>query len=344
MEKLALWIRFAIVIALAYYLFPFFIPFLFAILVVILFEPLVRLFEKKCRIRRLYGVVVLYTGFLVGSIFGVYFFLFKVITQLIDLAKKVPAFVEHLYTTNQEFAHFYSTLPIEVQHYLTDAFNSFSQTITVKFSDFAGDVVVSLLSFGDLFVAFIVFVVSMYLMGFQAHRLKDTFLGFFANGSTRKGVEIVLVKLKKAIIGFIQAQIILSLVVFLVTWAGVGLIGLPYPALSALIVMLIDLLPILGTGAAIVPWSAYMFLSGDFTSAWLLLVLFLVLTVIRRALEPKLLADTLGISALSSLIAMYIGFCVMGLTGMILGPALVIVIQALQEAQLINVKIKLKSQ
>ena len=342
MEKLANLIRYAIFLALFYFLLPFFIPFILAVIIVVLFEPLIKKLESKFKVKRVYSVLTLYTLFFASLFAAAYFFIFKIINQIVDFAKKMPEFVQGLYQNNQEIATLYAKLPADAQTYINDTLSSFASSVTERFSGYAGGIFTSILSFGDLFIAFIVFVISSYIMGFQAPLLKPLFLSFFANGTTRKGVEILLTKLKKAIVGFIRAQLILSLIVFVITWTGIKIIGLPYPSVSALFVVVIDLLPILGTGAAIIPWAAYLFVSGDVTSSVGLLILFLVLTLVRRSLEPKLLADTLGISALSSLISMYIGYCLMGFMGMILGPTLIIVLKALQDARLIEIKIKLK--
>ena len=98
---------------------------------------------------------------------------------------------------------------------------------------------------------------------------------------------------------------------------------------TALVVTLVDFLPIFGAGSVIVPMAIYDFVKGEVFLSIGLLVLYGLLIVLRRSLEPKILGDAMGIGALSTLVSMYIGFELTGLIGLILGPSVVIVYTAL---------------
>src|SRR5690606_40991132 len=108
------------------------------------------------------------------------------------------------------------------------------------------------------------------------------------------------------------------------------------------LVMLVDLLPILGVGSFLVPWAIYQGLVGNWFIAIGLVVLFLVITVVRRIIEPKVLGDAVGISALSALISLYVGFKLVGVIGLFLGPVVVLVYEAMRKEGLLNIKIKLE--
>jgi len=109
---------------------------------------------------------------------------------------------------------------------------------------------------------------------------------------------------------------------------------------ASLIVVIVDILPILGTGSVLVPWAVYLIFTSHMYQGVGLLVLFLIITVFRRIIEPKLLGDTLGLKPLVTLISLYVGFELMGVFGMILGPMLIIIVQALEEAELLRIRIK----
>ena len=61
------------------------------------------------------------------------------------------------------------------------------------------------------------------------------------------------------------------------------------------------------------------------------LALFAVISVVRSVLEPKLVAAQAGLPPLASLAAMYVGFCAMGVAGMVLAPVLLLLVKQLHD-------------
>jgi predicted PurR-regulated permease PerM len=109
----------------------------------------------------------------------------------------------------------------------------------------------------------------------------------------------------------------------------------------ALLVCIVDIMPILGTGSVLVPWASYLILTGDWYTGIGLIVLFLFITVFRRVIEPKVLGDSIGISALAALISLYVGLKLAGVVGVFLGPLVVIIFMAARKAGLFQLKIRL---
>jgi sporulation integral membrane protein YtvI len=184
----------------------------------------------------------------------------------------------------------------------------------------------------------IVYLMGLFLISHDLPRLRAGFMRIFTN-SARQKVELVFSQLSRATIGFLRAQLILSLVTFFLSVIGLLLLQVKYAAVLAFLIVLVDILPILGTGSILVPWAVYNFITGSSSLAVGLLVLFAVITVVRRIIEPKILGASLGISALAALASLYLGFQLMGVFGLILGPALVIVFEALRKAGFLKFKI-----
>ena len=130
--------------------------------------------------------------------------------------------------------------------------------------------------------------------------------------------------IKAAVFGWLKAQIRLSGVTWAVLTAGFLLLKVRHGPLWALGVALVDAVPILGTGAVLVPWSLASFLQGDTGRAFFLLGLYAAVTVIRTTLEPRLIGKQLGLDPLLTLAALYGGYRLWGLTGMILSPLLAV--------------------
>ena len=131
-------------------------------------------------------------------------------------------------------------------------------------------------------------------------------------------------RLKNALGGWLKAQVKLSGVTFFVAAVGFLLLRIPQGLLWALVVALVDAFPILGTGTILVPWSLLAFLQGDHFLAFGLLGLYGAGALIRSVLEPRFLGKHLGLDPLVTLMALYAGFRIWGIGGMILAPMLAV--------------------
>ena len=139
--------------------------------------------------------------------------------------------------------------------------------------------------------------------------------------------------LKTAILGWLKAQAKLIGVTWAVVTAGFWLLGIRYAPLWAAAVALVDAFPVLGTGAVLVPWSLVSFLRADTGRAFGLLGLYGGVTLIRSLLEPRLVGRQLGLDPLVTLMALYAGYRLFGLTGMILSPVLAVTVTQLAQAK-----------
>ncbi len=134
----------------------------------------------------------------------------------------------------------------------------------------------------------------------------------------------VLGRLKSVLAGWIKAQAKLSGITFLVAAAGFLLLRIPHAPLWAVLVAIVDAFPILGTGTVLVPWSILSFAQGDPFRAFALLGLYGAATLVRSVLEPRLVGRHLGLDPLVTLIALYTGFRLFGLPGMLLSPMIAV--------------------
>ena len=91
----------------------------------------------------------------------------------------------------------------------------------------------------------------------------------------------------------------------------------------AALIALFDALPLLGTGGIMIPWVIIELLGQNYSLALGLAILYAVVTVIRNLIEPKVVGDQLGLNPVVSLVAIYLGYRVLGVIGMVLFPILV---------------------
>ena len=134
-----------------------------------------------------------------------------------------------------------------------------------------------------------------------------------------------------ALTGWLGAQVRLMTLTFLEMTAGFWLLRVEWPALLALLVAAVDALPVLGTGTVLLPWAAAELLGGNGVRAAALGLLYLVSVLVRSFLEPRLIGRRANLPPAASLFAMYSGFCLAGVAGMILFPLTLLVLKQLAD-------------
>ncbi len=106
---------------------------------------------------------------------------------------------------------------------------------------------------------------------------------------------------------------------------------------SALAVALIDALPVLGTGTVLIPWAIIETASGHISRAAILLAAYLCVALVRSLLEPKLLGEGAGPHPAASLLAIWLGFRLAGVWGMLLFPIALLIVKRLHDSGYIKI-------
>lgn len=141
-------------------------------------------------------------------------------------------------------------------------------------------------------------------------------------------------RLKNTLLGWLRAQAKLASVTFLIVTTGFIVLQVSYAPLWALIVALVDAVPLLGTGTILLPWSAVSLLQGNHVRSIGLLGIYAIAALTRSALEPKLVGKQLGLDPLITLAALYTGYQLWGIGGMILSPLIAVTAVQLAESKL----------
>ncbi len=134
-------------------------------------------------------------------------------------------------------------------------------------------------------------------------------------------------KLRKTLVGYIKAYLILMLLTFVEMLIGLTIIGADYAFIMAIVISVVDILPILGTGAVLVPWAIFAFLTSNTPLGVGLLIIYGISLVIRQLAEPKIVGKTLGLHPLATLASVYIGLHFLGFSGLFVGPMVALLLR-----------------
>jgi len=332
-----------------YALFTIGFPFLLALVVVLFIEPFTKMIMRYLGIGRTAAGTISSTVFTLAMLGVVYLIGVKLLSELVSFlnyAKNNFHLVsEYIQNATRDIESLFEALPEDQAENLAQMVQSgivgLMNTAQSLLSNLSSRALNFAAAIPELFIFFLFFIVAVFLFNISLDKMKNGFLSFFEE-SSRPKVDTVLGNLRGSIFGFVRAQFIFSLITYLLTFVGLLVLGINHAFAIAFLVTLVDLLPVLGVGSFLVPWAIYQALIGNWFIAIGLVVLFVVITVIRRIIEPKVLGDAVGISPLSALISLYVGYKLLGVVGLFFGPVVVLVYEAMHKEGLLNIKIRLE--
>lgn len=127
-------------------------------------------------------------------------------------------------------------------------------------------------------------------------------------------------RIRTALGGWLKAQLKLAIVTWVILTAGFLILRIDYGPLWALLVAALDAFPVLGTGTIVLPWSLICLIQGDTARSIGLVGIYAVVALTRSILEPRLVGRHLGLDPLVTLFALYAGYKLAGLVGMLAAP------------------------
>lgn len=335
----------AVLILISVYILPISIPLIIALLTAILLEPLVRFMQNKFKWQRKSAVISVFILFLLAISGILYWTVTQLIGRIIQFSKMVPEYVNSMTEMWNEVQAFFfrstEDMPVEVVSSFETELAGFLEGIRTWVVNIVNyDTVTNLLTgIPSFLVSFIVFTIALFLFMLELLNLKEMLFNRLKE-STAEKVRFMAARLNHVIFGFLKAQFLVSVIIFLVSLVGLFIIVPEYAIAMSLFIWLIDFIPILGSILVLSPWFIYEFITGDIVLGTQLAVLALILLVIRRTVEPKVMGSHIGLSPLATLVAMYIGLQLFGFLGFFIGPLIVILFTSAREAGMIKVDFK----
>ena len=287
--------------------------------------PVVNWLEKHFKIVKKLGsalIVVLVIGLIV-LVF--YLAVSRIVTEVGDLVKNIPEMYSQLesgfQTIGNSLSGLFERLPEETRTGLQSMMDNFNQYMGELISKIGEPTVTAA---GNLamrlpfyLVSVLVAVVSAYFFTVEREEVLNWAKKVMPQ-SIVKRMTLVMDNLRYAVGGYFRAQFKIMGIVFLILLAGFALLKIKYFALVAFLIAFLDFLPFFGTGTAMIPWALYKLLVGDYKTALLLVVIYAVTQISRQILQPKLVADSMGMNPLVTLFLLYVGYRVSSVLGLIL--------------------------
>lgn len=152
------------------------------------------------------------------------------------------------------------------------------------------------------------------------------FLRDILKPQTTENLGIIKDILVNSVLKLLLGYLILTVITFAELLIGFLVLGIKSSVITAAIIAIVDLLPVIGTGAVLLPWSLLCFVADKPALGIGLLILYLIITVARNFLEPRIVGRQIGITPLLTLLSMFLGLRVAGVAGMLILPLSLIVV------------------
>ena len=151
----------------------------------------------------------------------------------------------------------------------------------------------------------------------------------------------IFLEIKEYVVGTLLVCIGSYAVIMSITFVELSIafsiIGMNHAIIIAACIAVFDILPVLGTGGIMIPWSLFMVIYGNYPLALELFLIYVIITVIRNIIEPKIIGGQLGLHPVVTLISMFVGVAFFGGIGLFGLPILVSLIRHLNDRGVINV-------
>ncbi len=309
-----------------------FAPFVAALITAAILHPLIRWLQQRLGVpRKISTLLILILLFgLLGA--GIGYLAYAAGVELVTLAQNWDILLANLQGTLDQIeamsAQFWRMIPPQ----LTASVESVINRTMDWLSSAAPNVLTITLEITtekargvpDFVLALIIYIMACYMLTVDYPYLRNQ-----AAQHTHQRLLRFLTQVRNTAVsafgGYLRAEFLLSVVVFFILLVGFFLIGQPYSLLLALVLAVMDFIPIIGAGTVMVPWAVINLFTEDYLHAVELMLIWGVIALFRRMGEPKFVGDQTGLSPIVSLISIYIGWRIAAVLGMILGPTIALI-------------------
>lgn len=308
----------------------YFLPFLIAILIAMMLKRPIEYLTKKMKINNKLAVIIMVCIFYGIIGFGCVWVCFKLIKEAGNIINILPGtfnLISDSFKNNfNKIKNAYDILPDSIANRTYDIGMSMLSKASIIVNNMFGSIIDFIKKIPAIAIYTCVTILATYFIAVDkenmSKRLRDNLpIKWYDNISN------IINKSVGSLAQYIKAQLTLAGFTFIGSVIAFLIISQKYPFTIALIMGLLDILPIVGIGAAFLPWAIYCGVTGNIQKAITLLVVYIILITIRQMLEPKIVSNSIGTKPIFTLFSMFLGFKIFGFLGMIFGPIIAIILK-----------------
>lgn len=311
----------------------FYMPFLVAFIISLMIEPPIKFIMKKTGFTRRSSSIII---FLIVSILILGTLSWLILTIFSEASSLLQTLNDYFDKVYMQFNNFISSfnfdkihLSEEILPVIENSTNDILQNVSSWLRGGLTNIIELVTSLPSIAICIGITVVALYFICVDKIYILDQIEHHLPKIWVKK-ISTHLKDLIQTLGGYLKAEASLVLISFVISLIGLYVLqfigfNIQYPLLVALAIGFVDALPILGSGTVMIPWAIISAINGDINLGIAIIILLIIMSVVRQILEPKLVSKNIGVHPIFTLLAMYTGFKVIGILGLLIGPIVLII-------------------
>lgn len=311
----------------------FYMPFLVAFIISLMIEPTIKFIMKKTGFTRRTSSIII---FFIVSILILGTLSWLILTIFSEASSLLQTLNDYFDKAYMQFNNFISNfnfdkihLSEEILPVIENSTNDILQNVSNWLRGGLTNIIELVTSLPTIAICIGITVVALYFICVDKIYILDQIEHHLPKIWVKK-ISTHLKDLIQTLGGYLKAEASLVLISFVISLVGLYVLqfigfNIQYPLLVALTIGFVDALPILGSGTVMVPWAIISAINGDINLGIAIIILLIIMSVVRQILEPKLVSKNIGVHPIFTLLAMYTGFKVIGILGLLIGPIVLII-------------------
>lgn len=323
---------------------PCLIPFLLGFIAAYLTKPASNLISKRLKIKKSVSAVIALIFFYAIICSMLWFLGLFAVTEIGKLSQNLPdVYYKYILPSVNEINLFFVSLLSKLNPEIALALDKIISSLLSNVTDIVTMVSAKVLQWlsliGKGFPIFALTFIFTMVSSILISKDYDNITGFLKRQIPSKQIPIyngIKHFLKNTVVKFLKAYLIIFTVTFFELFLGFMLLRIKNSFLIALIIAVCDIMPIIGSGLFLVPWCIWLIIKGQVFGGVGIGLIYLIISVVRSVIEPKIIGHQIGLHPLVTLISMFCGIKLMGFSGIIIAPILVLLIKYLNENKIIK--------
>lgn len=325
-------------------------PFVVGFVIAFILKPFIRRLHQRFGDKKWMSLLVVLVFYGLFALLAFWIFV-SVAAGIQKLAQVIPGFYNDLFypfvlDSVNKMSVFLEGLDPEVLSVIDDVTVSILQSLDGLFKMISSGALNLLTKFvaavPSLLVSILIAIISSFFFTMDYQPIVNKFVSFLPTRARELAFDI-----KDGLVSTLgkygKAYLKIMSLTFVELSIGFLIIGVDNPIGLAALIAMVDILPVLGTGGFMIPWIFVELLKGNMSLALALFVLYMIVTIVRNIVEPKIVGDQIGLHPLTTLMSIYVGVKIFGFWGLLGMPIAITIVKSLHDEGKINLFHEIKN-
>ena len=315
------------------YALPLLMPFVIGFVIAYLLKRPIRFVSTKLKVNRKLVAIIMVLVFYCTIGLLLVLLSIKAFTAAGDFLQQLPSFytwrVEPVLMNifdgiEKSVLSMDASLVASLENLWSEFVNSLGQIVSTLSGSAIGVLSSLAGSLPGLFIKLLLMIISTFFIALDYDRIAS----FFVRQLSENAQEVFW-EIKEYVTG--------TLFVCIRSYAIIMSITFENAVVIALLIAIFDILPVLGTGGIMIPWAVITAIQGEYRMAIALFAVYIVVTIIRNIIEPKIVGSQLGLHPVATLASLYVGAQLFGAVGLFGFPIALSLLRYLNEQGTIKI-------